>query len=64
MSRSEQESLRKNMQPAELVGNEFLVSLWRNDFPILQATVHGVPLAYLDNAATTQKPLSVMDAEN
>lgn len=32
----------------------------RNDFPILQTTVHGKPLVYLDNAATTQKPLSVI----
>ena len=32
----------------------------RNDFPILQTTVHGKPLVYLDNAATAQKPLSVI----
>src|SRR3569623_761324 len=35
---------------------------WRNDFPILHQLVHGKPLAYLDNAATTQKPHSVIDA--
>jgi len=64
MSRSEHDSVRNHMPPAELTGDDFLVSLWRNDFPILQVTVHGVPLAYLDNAATTQKPLSVIDAEN
>ena len=34
----------------------------RNDFPILQRTVYGRPLVYLDNAATTQKPLCVLDA--
>lgn len=34
----------------------------RNDFPILQREVHGKPLTYLDNAATTQKPLCVIDA--
>jgi cysteine desulfurase/selenocysteine lyase len=34
----------------------------RNDFPILQQQVHGKPLAYLDNAATTQKPREVIDA--
>jgi cysteine desulfurase / selenocysteine lyase len=34
----------------------------RRDFPILQRTVHGKPLAYLDNAATAQKPRAVVDA--
>jgi cysteine desulfurase/selenocysteine lyase len=34
----------------------------RSDFPILSRTVHGKPLVYLDNAATTQKPRSVIDA--
>ena len=34
----------------------------RNDFPILQREVYGRPLVYLDNAATTQKPLCVLDA--
>lgn len=34
----------------------------RRDFPILERTVHGRPLVYLDNAATTQKPLCVLDA--
>ena len=34
----------------------------RRDFPILQQTVNGYPLVYLDNAATTQKPQSVIDA--
>jgi len=34
----------------------------REDFPILQQTVHGKPLVYLDNAATTQKPRAVLDA--
>jgi cysteine desulfurase/selenocysteine lyase len=34
----------------------------REDFPILQRTVHGRPLIYLDNAATSQKPRAVMDA--
>jgi cysteine desulfurase/selenocysteine lyase len=34
----------------------------RADFPILDQTVHGHPLVYLDNAATTQKPRSVIDA--
>jgi len=34
----------------------------RKDFPILSREVYGKPLVYLDNAATTQKPLSVLDA--
>lgn len=34
----------------------------RNDFPILQRTVYGKPLIYLDNAATTQKPRCVVEA--
>jgi cysteine desulfurase/selenocysteine lyase len=34
----------------------------RNDFPILQQKVNGHPLVYLDNAATTQKPRSVLEA--
>lgn len=32
----------------------------RNDFPILQKKINGYPLAYLDNAATTQKPRAVI----
>ncbi len=34
----------------------------RAQFPALHQTVHGKPLAYLDNAATTQKPQAVLDA--
>lgn len=34
----------------------------RTDFPILETTVAGKPLVYLDNAATTHKPRSVLDA--
>lgn len=34
----------------------------RDDFPILARTVYDKPLVYLDNAATTQKPLCVLDA--
>src|SRR5947208_6165375 len=33
----------------------------REDFPILLQRVHGKPLVYLDNAATTQKPRAVID---
>jgi cysteine desulfurase/selenocysteine lyase len=34
----------------------------RKDFPILNQTIHGKPLVYFDNAATTQKPQSVIQA--
>ena len=41
----------------------FDVERLRQDFPILQRSVHGRPLVYLDNAATSQKPRSVIDCE-
>jgi len=37
------------------------VDLIRKDFPILHRTIHGNPLAFLDNAASTQKPQVVID---
>jgi len=39
----------------------FDVNLIKKDFPILQEKVNGKPLVWLDNAATTQKPKSVID---
>jgi cysteine desulfurase/selenocysteine lyase len=39
-----------------------LVWQWRQDFPLLQRTVYGKPIVYLDNAATTQKPTAVVAA--
>jgi cysteine desulfurase/selenocysteine lyase len=42
----------------------FDVQKFRKDFPIMNQQVHGKPLVYLDNAATTQKPLSVIETEN
>ncbi|MEI8314076.1 MAG: cysteine desulfurase [Verrucomicrobiota bacterium] len=36
----------------------------RDDFPILSQTVHGKPLVYFDNAATSQKPRQVIEALN
>ncbi|MGH9585396.1 MAG: SufS family cysteine desulfurase, partial [Acidobacteriaceae bacterium] len=50
---------------AELRENQranFDIKKVRADFPILSAQVHGKPLVYLDNAATTQKPQAVIDA--
>jgi cysteine desulfurase/selenocysteine lyase len=40
----------------------FNVEKIREDFPILQTTVHGRPLVYLDNGATAQKPLAVINS--
>ncbi len=40
----------------------FDVTRVRADFPILSREIHGQPLIYLDNAATTQKPQVVLDA--
>jgi len=34
----------------------------KNDFPILSRSIHGKPLVYLDNGATSQKPQAVIDA--
>jgi cysteine desulfurase/selenocysteine lyase len=42
--------------------SEFDVRKIRSDFPILETRVHGKPLVYLDNAATSQKPQAVIDA--
>jgi cysteine desulfurase/selenocysteine lyase len=36
---------------------------WREDFPIFKQQVYGKPLVYLDNAATSQKPAAVIEAE-
>ena len=37
---------------------------YRNDFPILKSKTNGKDLVYFDNAATTQKPITVMEAVN
>jgi cysteine desulfurase/selenocysteine lyase len=50
------------MMPLAARGPAFDVSRVRADFPILRREVHGRPLVYLDNAATTQKPRQVLDA--
>lgn len=44
--------------------NEFPIEQIRKDFPILEQLVYGKPLAYLDNGATTQKPLRMIEAVN
>jgi cysteine desulfurase/selenocysteine lyase len=40
----------------------FDVQRVREDFPVLKQTIHGMPLVYLDSAATAQKPFAVIDA--
>ena len=45
-------------------GRAFDVTRLREDFPILRQKVHGKPLVYLDNGATSQKPQAVIDAVN
>ncbi|WP_343694866.1 family 2A encapsulin nanocompartment cargo protein cysteine desulfurase [Flavobacterium sp.] len=42
-------------------GHSFDAALVKKDFPILRETVNGKPLVWFDNAATTQKPQSVID---
>ncbi|MBR00615.1 MAG: cysteine desulfurase CsdA [Verrucomicrobiales bacterium] len=42
--------------------NAFDPHTYRDDFPILAQSVHSKPLVYLDNAATSQKPLPVLNA--
>ena len=42
--------------------NKFNPDLLRKDFPILDQEINGAPLAYLDNAASTQKPKAVIEA--
>lgn len=44
--------------------NDFPIEQIRQDFPILGQMVYGQPLAYLDNGATTQKPLRMIEAVN
>jgi len=50
-----------NVNPASKIGRLDSVKL-RADFPILDQKVHGHPLIYFDNAATTQKPRAVIAA--
>lgn len=49
------------MQSIETPSSLILGDQTRNDFPILHQEVHGKPLVYLDNAATSQKPHLVLD---
>lgn len=54
--------LKRDGNGVQAVPEAFDVYATRADFPILAQRVHGKPLAYLDNAATTQKPTPVVEA--
>jgi cysteine desulfurase / selenocysteine lyase len=50
------------MSAKPLTSTTFDVATIRRDFPILQQSVNGKPLVYLDNAASSQRPRAVIDA--
>ncbi|GBD88778.1 cysteine desulfurase [bacterium BMS3Abin03] len=52
--------MNKTETPDIINSSVYDVEKIRSDFPILQTKVHGKPLVYLDNAATSQKPISVI----
>jgi cysteine desulfurase/selenocysteine lyase len=52
------------IEVARAACKEFDVNKIRRDFPILNERVHGKPLVYLDNGATSQKPRAVIDVLN
>lgn len=56
--------LSKGLSPEASIGSTetFPVAAIRKDFPLLQRKVNGHPLIWLDNGATTQKPLAVINA--
>jgi cysteine desulfurase / selenocysteine lyase len=54
--------LRQQPQPSFAKTDIFDVNQVRKDFPVLHQNVHGHPLVWFDNAATTQKPQCVIDA--
>jgi cysteine desulfurase / selenocysteine lyase len=55
--------LTTQAQPAGVASVPLDVDAVRADFPILSRAVHGHPLVYLDNAASSQKPRAVLEAE-
>jgi cysteine desulfurase / selenocysteine lyase len=50
-------------RPLAIAGH-FDVTAIRRDFPLLARSINGKPLAYLDNAASSQRPLAVIEAVN
>ena len=59
------EKLKINLTASKSLLNQSFVDIEtiRQDFPILHQTINKKPLAYLDNAASSQKPLKVIDIE-
>jgi cysteine desulfurase / selenocysteine lyase len=55
------QTLPDGLSPLNFSSGPFDAAAIRRDFPILQERVNGKPLIWLDNAATTQKPQSVID---
>lgn len=47
-----------------MVETSVIESPWRSDFPVLSTTMHGQNLAFLDSAASAQKPQAVIDVMN
>lgn len=56
--------MERDTNLAEIAKLNFDVENIRKDFPILNRSIKGKPLVYLDNAATTQKPKSVIERTN
>src|SRR5688500_6004121 len=54
----------REVLPPNIPCERFDVHSVRRDFPLLSLRVHGKPLVYFDNGATSQKPQSVIDALN
>jgi cysteine desulfurase/selenocysteine lyase len=50
-----------HLADSRVPASKFDVARVREDFPILKQKVHGKPLVYFDNGATSQKPQSVID---
>ncbi|MBX9606694.1 MAG: SufS family cysteine desulfurase [Gammaproteobacteria bacterium] len=56
--------MNAHLAPSQPTAARFDVARVRADFPILARKVHGKPLVYADNAATTQKPTAVIERLN
>lgn len=54
----------KKVSSIRSISPEYDVEMVRGDFPILEQRINGHPLIWFDNAATTQKPLTVIDTLN
>ena len=55
-------AIQANSNEGVIINSMYDINQIRADFPILSREVYGKPLVYLDNGATTQKPLCVLDA--